>query len=468
MADYAYLRAAKSPTDLAGAPILARKYDIATAWLLCFAADEVAAPNVVACKRTTALARLRAVVIPPSASTLRALMIGLIGHLEAERCAYLVVDARAIAIAPTELRDRIAAAPRISDEPPWELEEDDLGDDEESVYVAFGEAPDGYPAWLRPPRDSDDDRLAMVAAAFADFARVGDPVVERDELVVTYTRGKLVVAITIREGDFVLVAKRRSIVKRWQRSLWSMTCRTSAQLAAWGRHLAEHGSLLEDVDDNAYEWWTTRAGAAFLEKLPALPEDVAAITGELPALFLAAIAKFTARPDLPPRTLDLGARGHLRLEHVRDPGLEPHVRATIARGAGDPWFEPFRERVVPPAMQRALAAAFVAELATLDGGVVVGPDRFEPERFVAGFVPPRMREDRETVGVYSFVGEKLIVITSEGARTTFKFDVPKDLDRKITPYVSGWWTANGGGRFASVLRIGDRTWRFDNEGKLLR
>ncbi|MDF2697303.1 MAG: hypothetical protein K0S65_5686 [Labilithrix sp.] len=98
-------------------------------------------------------------------------------------------------------------------------------------------------------------------------------------------------------------------------------------------------------------------------------------------------------------------------------------------------------------------------------------DRVEPERFVMHTggrwevtVPARQLATTEIAGEYAFVGAKLVIVVADGTRTAFKLDVPKDLDRSVPPMVSGFWTARSGQRFASILRVGQRVLRFDNDG----
>jgi hypothetical protein len=86
---------------------------------------------------------------------------------------------------------------------------------------------------------------------------------------------------------------------------------------------------------------------------------------------------------------------------------------------------------------------------------------------IAGFVPARALDREETPATFVFVGAALIVVKAAGSRVSFHFPVPSDFDKNAQPFVSGWWTARSGDRFASVLRVGDRTWRCDTEGRLL-
>ncbi|MBN2196772.1 MAG: hypothetical protein JW751_28460 [Polyangiaceae bacterium] len=65
-----------------------------------------------------------------------------------------------------------------------------------------------------------------------------------------------------------------------------------------------------------------------------------------------------------------------------------------------------------------------------------------------------------------FVGANLVVVSVGTERFTFKFPV-EGIAKADPAHVSGWWTTPAGTRAASVLRIGERRWRFDFEGKLV-
>ncbi len=89
-----------------------------------------------------------------------------------------------------------------------------------------------------------------------------------------------------------------------------------------------------------------------------------------------------------------------------------------------------------------------------------GP-RLWAERFVSGDIDPT-----EIPATIVFVGEKLIILEAGGHRVSFKFPVD-GVKKTDAAHVSGWWTTPAGSRAANVLRIGDRTWRFEPSGRLI-
>jgi len=89
-----------------------------------------------------------------------------------------------------------------------------------------------------------------------------------------------------------------------------------------------------------------------------------------------------------------------------------------------------------------------------------GP-RLWAHRFVTGDIDPT-----EIPGTIAFVGQNLVTIEAGGQRVSFKFPV-QNVSKSDQAHVSGWWTTPAGTRAATVLRIGDRTWRFEPSGKLI-
>lgn len=72
----------------------------------------------------------------------------------------------------------------------------------------------------------------------------------------------------------------------------------------------------------------------------------------------------------------------------------------------------------------------------------------------------------EEAGTIVFVGVSLVVVGVGTERFTFRLP-GAGLTKTEPAHVSGWWTTPAGTRAATVLRIGDRSWRFDFEGRLV-
>jgi hypothetical protein len=178
----------------------------------------------------------------------------------------------------------------------------------------------------------------------------------------------------------------------------------------------------------------------------------------------------------PPPPVDLGPLGALEIVRVVDPSWEPHLRTVLRPGPGDSrWrVDAGAGAALLAEMEGAARASGWAICDERDPSVVlftVFHDRVEPERFVLDerhrTAPARRLDTAEIAGSYAFVGTSLLIVVADGTRTAFKLQIPPDFDRQATPMVSGFWTAKSGQRFASVLRVGRRSWRFDNEGRLL-
>ncbi len=181
------------------------------------------------------------------------------------------------------------------------------------------------------------------------------------------------------------------------------------------------------------------------------------------------------RLSRPPFAIDLGSIGHLRLEHVTTPEYEPHTRAQIAVGAGDSsWCTANPKLPVPPAVQALEVLEMLRAVNDEARGLMIGwpllrhfapvaeslrlrGRSVDPERFTVGFAPARELDAAETAATFVFVGAALITVKADGCRMAFLFWVPADFDKSLQPYVSGWWTARSGDRFASILRVGHRS-----------
>jgi hypothetical protein len=261
----------------------------------------------------------------------------------------------------------------------------------------------------------------------------------------------------------------------------------SAKLSAWATHIADHFGLLSlSRQTSGYvDWWHQPGAAAFGAAMPTLDEDLEVSRTELRSRLAETIAAFAMSPSRPPIAIDLGAIGHLRLEHVTTPEYEPHIRAQIAVGAGDSsWCIANPKLLVPPAVQAHEVSEILREVTDEEGGLLIAWPHLrhfapvaeslrlrgrcvDPERFTVGFAKARELDAAETAATFVFVGAALITVKADGCRMAFHFSVPADFDKSLQPYVSGWWTARSGDRFASVLRVGHRVWRFDTSGKLL-
>lgn len=112
----------------------------------------------------------------------------------------------------------------------------------------------------------------------------------------------------------------------------------------------------------------------------------------------------------------------------RAPELAPNVHALLASGRCTPW----------------LVAA--AEAWT--------------RRFVRGELDPRAVEGRVV-----FRSPSMLFIEAEEQRHVFKFDTRRCEGDAVV--LSDWWTSPAGTRAPLTLRVGERRWRFDFEGKLV-
>jgi hypothetical protein len=97
----------------------------------------------------------------------------------------------------------------------------------------------------------------------------------------------------------------------------------------------------------------------------------------------------------------------------------------------------------------------------------IGRDDEGASPFTAGFAPARGRTFEETPATLVFRGANLLIVMANSARVSFHFPVPADIGLHTPIFVSGWWEARSGDRFASMLRLGERVFQFDNDRKLI-
>lgn len=230
----------------------------------------------------------------------------------------------------------------------------------------------------------------------------------------------------------------------------------------------------------------SKSGAeAFAARMHALEVDRDALVAAIPSRLAHAVERFVTLSS-PPQSLalDMGPFGALLLDRVTAPEWEPHVHARFEARHGDAsWCAPDPELFVSPFAQQQLVADFLARAfaaadsetpltlewprgASNQSPLVIRRLGVDPARFTAGFQPARATDLHETPATYVFVGANLVIVTAEASRVSFRFAVPPGLAEQ-EPFVSGWWTARSGERFALVLRVGTQVWRFDIGGHLL-
>lgn len=465
-------------------------------------------------------ARRAAKIAKRAGPKLRAVLDGFVSFISALKGESLVYDASEIASAygsareslleVTELAARFDArkggisASALGE---WGMF-DPSGDDEQArsmlevddVYLCFGSSMGQELAWLRPPEPDDTDRLRMIREVFraAGYVLTAGPEAQEGGIVLSFSHPRHRGVAFLVDERFRFSAHEAGHVRDLRRRgedqtyvSFSEEARSPAQLAAWAGHVAEHFQLFTFPRGRwANAWWQDARAAEVGERMQPLDEDVVALRAGLGERLDRAI-----RDALRLRirvghaaNVDLGPLGCLVLEPVVHPDWEPHVRATLHPSAGDPsWRNADPRSFVPPSVQQRIVAGWLDDLAgrAATGAVVLlaNEDRPQlsleagrpaPERFVVreggrfhDLVPARALVNEEVEGRYVFVGAAMIIVATADTRTAFKLPVPADLDRSVPPRVSGFWTAKSGDRFASVLRIGSRAWRFDNDGRLL-
>lgn len=514
MAEYSYLATRR----LLGGErtLLSAKRRIAPMWALLFATNELDARRLrVEASATDAAERLRrrtATLAGVAGPMLRSVIDGFVDCVTRSDASRWVLDARELGAYPhtdRELLNLLRWAERL-DGGPDDVALDEVDDDgaververrgrvtyeltEEGVdgsYPLFGGSTDDTLPWLRPASPDDDRVLSLLRRAFAGFRVASPPTASEDAIRLQYTHPAHRDVRFFVDTNLAFWGERAD----GARILFGPIER-EAQLFAWAAHVGEHLQLLAFPPPGVQAWWWTCAGAnGFSESISPLEEDLASFRRALGLkLAQAMMQRAGPRATLPGQRgpVDLGPLGCADFVHVTEPGWEPHVRAVLHRTRGDAfWHAPDPGVLAPPSMQHAEATAFLASLAEAAqaGGAVVRAtaedatdviftihaDRIEPERFVVEprgrwdvTVPARRLDSTEVRGEYAFVGSGLVIVVADGTRTAFKLPVPSDLDRSVAPMVSGFWTATSGERFASVLRVGQRVWRFDNMGRLL-
>jgi hypothetical protein len=490
-----YLWLCRDPKDLeSGRAFLEAKRNVPLAWVLAFERDDVRDGQRIVRKRQDAIALLRRRfgasrgVLGPKVA---AIGYGFIGFLEAQSERWLVVDAEELASAWEGIDDYLAERFTLAEAWPdldgealdadeYGIERDDIEDEDALVdvvepYRFVGGSLDEDLAWLRPPSSAQESLVAVARAAFerAGYTQVEGPRAfeDYDEIVFTHPKHdgvRFAVRVAEDEGAALFAQRGKRQIALGNRLV------DVAELDAWANLVAEHLGLLSFQGGDAH--WATCAGANdFGERMPALPEHAARLRQSLEGRFVERIVRFETDPRLPFVILNLGPTRALRLDRVIDPAWEPHVRASLVEGIpGEPWWQgALPHLILPPSVQHALSLEWLGQLPgkriANAFSLELSPDgrSVTPERFDGTGRPVTKLDRTEVEGTYVFVGANLVIVTADGTRSAFRFVVPPDLDRRLSPFVSSFRTAPSGERFASVLRIGTRVWRFDNDGKLI-
>jgi hypothetical protein len=492
VAEYSYLTVSARRDGRDGRVLLSGKRNVPAAWLFAFAG-----PQAAPVREARARARRRVERLRPG-PRLAAVFDGFLGLLESlADDQWLLVDVtemgdageahRREALAIVAALDAPDADPRALDLEEWEvsdLELDDHGRD--SSYLFFGGPEEEEYAWLRPPEAGDAAAIADVLRAMKGYTRLSGPVATARDLRFAFrhpAHAGVVFAVRIVEGELELSAHGSERAAEDPHDFESIAfgpLDDAGRLAAWAEHLAAHFSSLRlpsrEEWAKGFHWWTSPGGAEFGERMKPYDADARALRDGVATRLANAVGEFLRWQwqTKPRAAFDLGALGHLSLERVEAPEWEPHFFASVRPGPADAtWRAPDPGLLVPPSQQNAIVGEVLAALARSPEGWPVATtvrlfaDRVEPPRFTSDGSPPRARTFEETPATIVFCGANLLVVTANGARLSFRFPVPPELGPSTPVFVSGWWTARSGDRFASVLRFGGRTLHFDNDGKLL-